>query len=381
VVKKAIPKLIAMFIPGAGFISAILSIYDTVMVFVNKIKQIVAVVTGFIDSIVAIAAGQIGPAAARVEGALRNVLSLAINFLAGFAGLGKVADKIMAVINKIRAPIDKALDWLVGWIVGAAKKLGKMVAQAGVPQDPVERLKLALDAAFSATRRFGRGATRILLTPILAGIKIRYGLQSIEAIDQGGTWWVEATANPKEKRILGIRVVRDAEGVGGEEAPDSSQLKPMDPPTQIVFKCNTTKFTKAVFDEQLVGQQEGLNKISIVDWKKNRKAYDKSGRGSNVPQEETRELYRKDLEGRKPKLTAKEIEAELKLLAALHEPDLVAGGFNVIGKLGSRYVNSSIGSQWKNKVEDLEAGVKAVPKKDHKKHTINVILTSTVFKP
>ncbi len=123
VVKKAIPKLIAMFIPGAGFISAILSIYDTIMVFVNKIKQIVAVVTGFIDSIVAIAAGQIGAAAARVENALAGVLSLAINFLAGFAGLGKVADKVMAVINRIRAPIDKALDWLVGWIVKAAKSL------------------------------------------------------------------------------------------------------------------------------------------------------------------------------------------------------------------------------------------------------------------
>src|SRR6185369_6682099 len=82
VVKKAIPKFIAMFIPGAGFISAILSIYDTVMVFVNKIKQIVAVVTGFIDSIVAIAGGAIGAAAQRVETALAGVLSLAINFLA-----------------------------------------------------------------------------------------------------------------------------------------------------------------------------------------------------------------------------------------------------------------------------------------------------------
>ena len=123
VVKKAIPKLIAMFIPGAGFISAILSIYDTVMVFVNKIKQIIAVVTSFIDSMVAIANGQIGAAAARVESALAGVLSLAINFLAGFAGLGKVADKIMGVINKIRAPIDKALDWLINWIVTAAKTL------------------------------------------------------------------------------------------------------------------------------------------------------------------------------------------------------------------------------------------------------------------
>jgi hypothetical protein len=132
VVKKAIPKFIAMFIPGAGFISAILSIYDTVMVFVNKIKQIVQVVTGFVDSIVAIAAGEIGAAATRVENALAGVLSLAINFLAGFAGLGKVADKVMGVINKIRAPIDKALDWLVNWIVKAAKSLfAKGKAAAG----------------------------------------------------------------------------------------------------------------------------------------------------------------------------------------------------------------------------------------------------------
>jgi hypothetical protein len=123
VVKKAIPKMIAMFIPGAGFISAILSIYDTIMVFVNKISKIIQVVTGFIDSIVNIAAGNIGAAATKVETTLAGLLSLAINFLAGFAGLGKVADKLMGVFAKVRAPIDKALDWLVDWIVKMAKKL------------------------------------------------------------------------------------------------------------------------------------------------------------------------------------------------------------------------------------------------------------------
>ncbi len=135
VVKKAIPKLIAMFIPGAGFISAILSIYDTIMVFVNKISKIIQVVTGFIDSIVAIAGGAIGAAANKVESILANLLSLAINFLAGFAGLGKVADKVMAVIEKIRAPIDKALDWLINWIVTMAKTLfakGKAAASGAI---------------------------------------------------------------------------------------------------------------------------------------------------------------------------------------------------------------------------------------------------------
>lgn len=123
VVKKAVPKLISMFIPGAGFISAIISVYDTVKTFIEKLGQIIEVVTAFIDSIVAIAAGQIGAAAARVEKILANLLSLTISFVAGFLGIGKVADKIMAIIAKIRAPIDKALDWLINWIVTTAKKL------------------------------------------------------------------------------------------------------------------------------------------------------------------------------------------------------------------------------------------------------------------
>jgi acyl dehydratase len=123
VVKKAIPKLIAMFIPGAGFISAILSIYDTIMVFVEKISKIIQVVTAFLDSIVAIAAGAIDAAAAKVESILANLLSLSISFLAGFIGLGKVADKIMGVIGKVRAAVDKAIDALIAWIVKMAKGL------------------------------------------------------------------------------------------------------------------------------------------------------------------------------------------------------------------------------------------------------------------
>ncbi len=122
VVTKAIPKLIAMFIPGAGFISAILSIYDTVMVFVQKIKKIAEVVTAFVDSIVAIAGGAIGAAASKVESILAGLLSLAINFLAGFAGLGKIASKINGIIEKIRAPISKALDSMVAWVKKQAKK-------------------------------------------------------------------------------------------------------------------------------------------------------------------------------------------------------------------------------------------------------------------
>lgn len=123
VITKAVPKLIAMFIPGAGFITAIISIYDTVMVFVQKISKIIQVVTAFIDSIVAIAAGNITAAANRVEKILAGLLALSISFLAGFLGLGKVTDKIKSVIEKIRAKVDTAIDKVIAWIVEKAKAL------------------------------------------------------------------------------------------------------------------------------------------------------------------------------------------------------------------------------------------------------------------
>jgi hypothetical protein len=123
VVTKGIPKLIAMFIPGAGFISAIISIYDMIMVFVQKIAQIIAVVTAFIDSIVAIAAGNIGAAAGKVESILARLLALAINFIAGFAGLGKIASKVRGIVEKVRTAVDKGLDAAIAFIINKAKSL------------------------------------------------------------------------------------------------------------------------------------------------------------------------------------------------------------------------------------------------------------------
>lgn len=199
---KAIPKILAMFIPGAGFISAIVSIYDTVMVFVNKISKIIQVVTGFINSITAIASGAIGVAASRVENALAGLLSLAISFLAGFAGLGKVSDKVMGIINtKVRSPVDKAIDWLINWIVAMARKLGKFVAQAGVPQDPQERLKAGLDTAVKVVNALTlTSISEGLLSPVLQKIKTRYAFTVLRPIQEGGNWLVEGFINPGGKK-------------------------------------------------------------------------------------------------------------------------------------------------------------------------------------
>lgn len=195
VVTKAIPKLVAMFIPGAGFISAIVSIYDMVMVFVNKISEIAAVVSAFVGSITAIAGGAIGAAAGKVEAVLAGALSLAINFLAGFAGLGKIAAKINGILQKIRAPVDKALDSMVAWIKRMAKKfldalLGKnKKGKDGKPDartdDQKKRdVKAAVTEGTAIAKAHGDdlGAIRSKL----GAIKNRYKLVKLDVADDSG---------------------------------------------------------------------------------------------------------------------------------------------------------------------------------------------------
>ncbi|HEV7806694.1 MAG TPA: DUF4157 domain-containing protein [Solirubrobacteraceae bacterium] len=198
VAKKAIPKLVAMFIPGAGFISAILSIYDTVMVFVEKISKIVQVVTGFVNSIVEIAAGNIGAAVKRVEGVLAGLLSLAISFLAGFAGLGKVADKVMGVINKIRAKVDQALDKVVAWIVSMAKKLGGFIKGRDVrtPEEKQRDLKRATTELRPRVRELlRRGPPGRLFALRVSVWKLQYKLTDLKVESSGA---VVATINPTD---------------------------------------------------------------------------------------------------------------------------------------------------------------------------------------
>ncbi len=123
VVKAAVLKLVSMLNPAGAFLQAILAIYSTVTFFIEKINQIAAVVASFIDSISAIAAGQVDPAAKKVEQTMANSLTVIIAFLAKIARLGNIPEKLVGIVKKIRAVIDKGLEKIAGWLQGLLKKL------------------------------------------------------------------------------------------------------------------------------------------------------------------------------------------------------------------------------------------------------------------
>jgi hypothetical protein len=264
IVKKAVPKLIAMFIPGAGFISALISIYDTVMVFVQKIAKIMQVVKAFIDSIVTIAAGNIGGAAKRVESILGGLLSLAISFLAGFLGLGKVTDKIMAVVQKVRATVDNALDAAVGWIVGKAKKLFAKLFSKEKPDERTDEQKtkdkkaaLAEAKALVNPKEFKEGEVRQKLGPI----KSKYKLKSLDLVVDSKTETKEtihfaaSASNTEQTGPITVDAPEADEPVG----PLGIKRK------QLGFNAATMKHFQDDPIWKKVGAQPGAYKIAKID--------------------------------------------------------------------------------------------------------------------
>ncbi len=132
IVTAAITRLVSMLNPAGAFIQAIIAIYNTVQFFIERLRQIAQVAAAVIDSIAAIASGAIAAAANRVEQTMAGLLTLVISFLARLVGLGRVSDAVTNIINRIRAPIDRALDRVVDWIVRMGRRfMGAVRGTAG----------------------------------------------------------------------------------------------------------------------------------------------------------------------------------------------------------------------------------------------------------
>jgi hypothetical protein len=129
IIEQAIQWIVSLFVPGAGIIKAIIGIYDTIVFFINKAKQIMQMISNFLGSISEIASGNIGAAADAMENGLARGLSLVINFLAQLLHLNGITDKIRSAIQKIRDKVDVVLLKVAKWIAEKAKAIWGAVKQ------------------------------------------------------------------------------------------------------------------------------------------------------------------------------------------------------------------------------------------------------------
>ncbi|KTC57489.1 DUF6861 domain-containing protein [Pseudomonas savastanoi] len=130
------------------------------------------------------------------------------------------------------------------------------------------------------------------------------------------------------------------------------------------------------FDRQLAGQEKGLNDLTVDEYLKGREAF-KSGEALRDPKvaADARKLLGRKMElnifrelrlgGMSPEVAEatakKEVLEKMTTLAALHNPDIIAGGKDVINDLGDRRINSSIGPQWPSRIGELDRAANLVP--------------------
>jgi hypothetical protein len=124
IIKGGVMWVLSLLNPASAFVKACKAIYDIIMFFIERGSQIAELVNAVMESVTAIASGAVGGAAKLVENALSKALPVVISFMASLLGLGGISEKIQAIVQKVRGPIEKAIDWVIGKAVTFAKKIG-----------------------------------------------------------------------------------------------------------------------------------------------------------------------------------------------------------------------------------------------------------------
>ena len=180
-------------------------------------------------------------------------------------------------------------------------------------------------------------------------------------------------------REMGQHSLKDAyqymKSVGEKGVKGTGEVKHLDDIPrikEIEVKFNyKTKFDSEEFARQLKDQEKGMNELTVHEYRENRNRFIDKGRAieGNAYQQAARERALRDKidELFEQGLTLKEAKTQanewMKTQAALHNPDQVAGGRpEIIGGMGDKRVNFSIGSQWRTRIKIVDKQIEEIAK-------------------
>ncbi|GHU61364.1 hypothetical protein FACS189418_0900 [Clostridia bacterium] len=135
---------------------------------------------------------------------------------------------------------------------------------------------------------------------------------------------------------------------------------------EVKFNQNP-KHDSVEFARQLKAQEDGMNQLTVDEYLTNRDRYLAEGRAleGNAVQQAVREQALTDKieelidSGKTIEDAVKQANDWMDTQAALHNPDQIAGGnpLNISG-MGDKGINSSLGSQWKYRIDDVDERIR-----------------------
>jgi len=128
IIDKAIAKVLSMLDPTGimAVVNSGIAFFKAVQSVIEYVREILQIINDYVSTLAAVAAGNLGAGAAKVEKGLASAVPVAIGFLANQAGLGNVPEKLVELIGELRVLVDQALDWLFQQAI----RLGKAALEA-----------------------------------------------------------------------------------------------------------------------------------------------------------------------------------------------------------------------------------------------------------
>lgn len=130
VIQAGVKWILGLLSPVGAFVKAIMAIIDVVKFFIQRAAQIAELISAFMDSVAAIASGKVGAVAKAIENALAKAIPVLIGLLAAILGISGLADKVLAVIRKIRQRITNGITKFWNFVKAKGKGLLNKVSDA-----------------------------------------------------------------------------------------------------------------------------------------------------------------------------------------------------------------------------------------------------------
>jgi hypothetical protein len=196
-------------------------IYDVVMFFVNNASRIAKFVDTILDSVADIVRGNIGGVVNKINDVLGQMVPIIIGFLASLIGLGGIGAKVREIIQKLQKPVNQAIDFviktglklagpIIRGVAGVTKKVkakfaagkawvkGKILGGDDSPEGKQQRLDKGMSAGLSVLKRFSaKPVAEKILKPLLAAIRVRYGMSVLAPEKRGERWGLHGVVNPE----------------------------------------------------------------------------------------------------------------------------------------------------------------------------------------
>ncbi|BAZ27652.1 hypothetical protein NIES4074_00790 [Cylindrospermum sp. NIES-4074] len=153
IVQAGVEWVLSLLTPASAFVKACKMIIDIVRFFIERGSQIAALMGAITSSISAIASGAVGEAIQAIESALARSIPVALGFLASLLGLGGISQKIQGIIQKVRQPVAKAVDWVIDKGAKVANKVGGKINKTKFGSK-VAGVKNAAQEKYQAGKKF-----------------------------------------------------------------------------------------------------------------------------------------------------------------------------------------------------------------------------------